>query len=198
MGVRMQIFPIFAKAFENFSFDSPLFTLETVVWGLIIGVGIGAAWSVLTRRTLGTFVKRMHKAGAADPASAVSLENIGMERNPIIQLSLREGKALRRYALCANPEACVIARPAPAGFSKVLRRVFSFEETRPPVIDLSRARFYMPDEQRYEAEVRYEKKGTDLAGLIVSVVLLFALGFVVQWLLPELLAFLDRAISAMR
>lgn len=198
MGVRMQIFPVFAKAFENFSFDNPLFTIEIVIWGLIIGVGVGAVCSVLTRRTLGTFVKRMHKAGAADPASALSLENIGMERNPILKLSLREGKALRRYALCANPEECVIARPAPAGFSKMMRRIFSFEETRPPVIDLTRARFYMPDEQRYEAEVRYDKKGTDLAGLIVSLAMLFALGRVVHWLLPELLAFLDRAISAMR
>ncbi len=194
----MQSFPIFAAAFENFRFDSPLFTLETVVWGLVIGVCVGAAWSVLTRRTLGTFVKRMHAALAADPASAVTLENIGMAKNPILKYSLREGKALRKYALCANPEECVKERPTPTGADKVMRRVLSLEETRPAQIDLTCAKFYMPDEQRYEAEVRYDKKGTDLAGLIVSVVLLVALGFVVQWLLPELLAFLDRAISAMR
>ena len=194
----MLIFPVFAAAFENFTFDSPLFTLETVVWGLVIGVSIGAAFAVLTRRTLGTFVKRIHKAEAADPATAVTLEDIGMVKNPILRWSLREGKALRRYALCANEEECVIARPAPAGFEKVMRRVFSLEESRPAKTDLTRARFYMPDEQRYEAEVRYDKKGTDLAGLIVSVVMLAARGLVVQWLLPELLGFLDRAISAMK
>ena len=194
----MLSFPVFAAAFENFSFDSPLFSMETVVWGLVIGVAVGASWAVLTRRTLGTFVKRLHKAEAADPASAVTLENIGMERNPILRLSLREGKALRKYALCANPEECVIPRPAPTGFSKGIRRVFSLEEERTPVIDLTRARFYMPDGLRYEAEVRYDKKGTDIAGLIVSVVMLLALGLVVQWLLPELLSFLDRAISAMK
>ncbi len=194
----MQMIPTIAAAFENFTFDSPLFTLETVVWGLVIGVCVGAAWSVLTRRTLGTFVKRMHAAGAGDPDTAVTLENIGMAKNPILKVSLREGKALRKYALCANPEESVIARPAPTGFGKTVRRILSLEETRPAQVDLSRARFYMPDEQRYEAEVRYDKKGTDIAGLIVSVVLLIVLGFVVQWLLPELLAYLDRAISAMR
>lgn len=193
----MQKLSIFAAAFENFRFDSPLFTLETVVWGLVIGVCVGAAWSVLTRRTLGTFVKRLHTACAADAASAVTLEEIGMAKNPILKYSLGEGKALRRYALCANAEECVKEQPAPRGFEKGMRRVLSLEESRPARVDLTLARFYMPDEQRYEAEVRYDKKGTDLAGLIVSVVLLVALGCVVQWLLPELLSFLDRAISVM-
>ena len=72
------------------------------------------------------------------------------------------------------------------------------ELTEEPTVDFLKDRFYIPEELKYKAEVRYDKKGTDLAGLIVSVVLLVALGFVVQWLLPELLAFLDRAISAMR
>lgn len=194
----MQIIPIFAAAFENFDLSSPLFTMETVIWGVVIGVCVGAVWSVLTRRTYGTFVKRLHTAGAAAPEKAVTLAELKMEKNPILKLALREGKPLRKYALCENPDDCVIRRPAPTGIAKTVRRVFSMEESRPPVTDLSRARFYMPDEQRYEAEVRYDKKGTDLAGLIVSVVLLIALGFAVQWILPELLAFLDRAISAMR
>ena len=151
----------------------------------------GAVLTVLSRRSLYLFVKALKSAGAATPEKAVTLSDLEMEKNVLLKMALQTGKPLRKYALCANEDEFPVKKPGGRARA-IFERIFSMPAAEETVVtDLKRARFYMPDEQRYVAEVRYAAKGADLIGLILSAALLLALGFIVRWALPQVMQFLD-------
>ena len=180
---------------QNMEINNPLLTAEMLVWGIIGGLLVGAVLTVLSRRSLYLFIKALKAAGASVPEKAVSLADLGMEKNVFLKMALQTGKPLRRYSLCANEDEFLMTKPAGRG-GVIFRKIFSLPEAEAKAVtDFARARFYMPDEERYVAEVRYGAKGADLIGLIFSAAILLALGFLVQWVLPEVMQFLDGILT---
>ncbi len=178
---------------ENIEINNPILNMDMLIWGVVGGLMAGAVLTVIGRRSLGIFVKRLKAAGASTPESAVTLADLGMEKDFFLRAALKTGKPLRKYALIANEDAFFAKKPSNSRALTVLRKIFSLadaEETA--VADLSVAKFYMPEEERRTAEVRFDAKGADLLGLLFSAILLVALGFALRFLLPELLTFLDN------
>ncbi len=164
-------------------------TLPVIIWGAIGGIAVGSIASLIGRRIPGVFIKNLHRTGADAADKAVTLAEIGMEKNFILRRALRDGKTLRKYVTLANPDDFAVKSPNNGKFSRVLRKIFSISETEAKTeIDFSRARFFITDEARFTAEVRYNGKGADLLGVILSLLLLAALGFFLQWILPELIS----------
>lgn len=52
-------------------------------------------------------------------------------------------------------------------------------------------RYFIPEELRYRAEVRYDKKGNELVGLLITVVLSIGLAVLLVNLLPIVLTLVD-------
>lgn len=52
-------------------------------------------------------------------------------------------------------------------------------------------RYFIPEELRYRAEVRYDKKGNELVGLLLAIVLSIGLAILLVNLLPIVLALID-------
>ena len=78
-----------ASAYENFDLTQPLFTMDMIIWGAVIGCGIGAIWSVISRRSLGMLIKKLKAAGADTPEKAVTLGELGLSKNPLLKLWYR-------------------------------------------------------------------------------------------------------------
>ncbi len=172
--------------------DYGTLTLGIIIWGVLGGIAIGTVCSMIGRRVPGLFVRALKRAQAETPDKAVTLADIGMERNFLLKHALKSGKPLRKYAFLANESDFVVKAPNNGKFFRVLRKIFSLPDGEERVeIDFSRARFYMPTEERYTAEIRYNGKGADLIGVLLSVILLAALGFFLQWILPELFSILS-------
>lgn len=187
-----------ASAYENFDLTQPLFTMDMIIWGAVIGCGIGAIWSVISRRSLGMLIKKLKAAGADTPEKAVTLSELGLSKNPLLKQALKAGKPLRRYVQCANEDEFAVQRPSEEKAAKAVRKIFSLEAEEKVLTDYTRARYYLPDEARYTAEVRYDMKGTDPAGLVISLILLIGLGFGLRFLIPELLTLLDNFLTGMK
>lgn len=163
-------------------------TLRIIIWGAVGGLALGAVASLIGRRVPGTLVRALHRAGADCPEKALTLADLGMEKNVLLRRALRDGKALRKYVTLANEADFVVKEPQNSGFFRVWRKIFSLPEgDAVREIDFDRAKFYMTDDARYTAEVRYNGKGADLLGVILSVILLAAIGLFLQWILPELI-----------
>ncbi len=56
-------------------------------------------------------------------------------------------------------------------------------------------RYYVPEEKRYEAETRYEKKGSGIGTVILTAIILIPVLLGVRWLIPEILQMFDNVLS---
>ncbi|MDL2287319.1 hypothetical protein LJB90_01985 [Eubacteriales bacterium OttesenSCG-928-G02] len=62
-----------------------------IIWALIIGLVAAAIYSFYIKRALGGFIQKLFDLDAFDEESAVSLEEIGYDKNILVKHSLREG-----------------------------------------------------------------------------------------------------------
>jgi len=182
--------------YENFELYNPTLTLELIVWSVCAGIVIGAVTAYLQRAVIGAFARRLIADGIDTPEKAVTAEEAGFGKNFLVKLALREGGSLRRTVTLANAED--FPQKAVSKGAARLRRLFSMDEEPRRALDLTRARFYIPEADRIRAELKYEIKGTTLGGLAASIVLVIAIGFAALYIMPELFQFLDNFLTSIR
>lgn len=173
--------------------ESSLVSLPMVAIAVVIGMCIAAIAAIFNKRYLGDFARTLISAEALSPETAQTLEQLGYLKNTTIRSSLKNGTTLRRVVKCVEEEQYYNAM-------KEKREEFEQTNTNPKVkfkeipykIDVSTAHFYIPEDLKYTAELKFEKKGTDwlsfalvLAGSIVLALLLI-------WVVPELLQMTDN------
>ena len=170
--------------YENFELYNPIVSLEMIVWSLCAGLSIGAAFSFINNRIIGDYVRRLIKDGIHTPDSAKTLAESGFSRNFFVRWALRDAKPLRRLIKCANEDEMPVRKVDKDG-TKDIR------------MDMNTARFYIPEDLRITAELRYEERGNSLMNLILSILLLIALALVVLFIMPELLQLMDNFMTMM-
>ena len=86
-------------------------SLEVIVWGLFIGIMIGGALAVYNKRFLGAFVRKLVEEEAFSPEKALTLGELGYEKNKLIQRELTKGVAFK--AIEINIPVLIPAPQAP-------------------------------------------------------------------------------------
>jgi len=186
---------LMSLVYENFELYNPTISLELIVWSLCAGLAIGAAASYVNRNIVGGFVRHLLKEEAHSPEAAQTVEQTGFARNFFVRRALRDGSPLRRVVLCANEESMAVKQPSDRKGAVIFRKIFSLEAEPKRILDLERARFYIPEEQRIAAELRYDAKGTNLPNLILSLILLAGIGFAALYILPEIFTLMDNFLT---
>ena len=82
------------------------------------------------------------------------------------------------------------------GFRTFASRLFGKEPTlkvRCP--DFTKARFFIPEDLSYRAELRYGKRGVSKKSLILTIIVCIILFFLSLWLIPVLVRMLDTTIG---
>lgn len=62
-------------------------------------------------------------------------------------------------------------------------------------IDFTTARFYIPEELRYRADVRFDRAGSGWRAVILTAIATIVVAALLCWLLPDILQFADNIIS---
>lgn len=170
-------------------------SLEIVLWGICIGLMIGCVIAYIQRQALGRAVAALIRQEIFTPESAKTLSEIDCRANVLLRRALRPGKPMRKFLLCANEAEVTDHRPV-SGFRRAMRRFFSLEEdaARFSVRD---ARFYIPAEQRYAAETRYDANGFTLPALIASLLVIGIATAAMLYVLPGVLSFFQPFLSAL-
>lgn len=179
-----------------------LISVRLIIVGLFIGVGVAAFVSVFNKRILGGFVRKLLREECLSAESGKTLPELGYADKLSVRNGLRRGVTLRRVVRCREEEEH-LARMAELEASCEERRrsdpslpsKFSPEPFR---VDPDRHHFYIPEELRYKADVKFEQKGTTWGGAVVCVILL-AIGLVAVLLVfPKILELIDDLIGAFR
>ena len=146
-------------------------TTEIVIWCIAAGAIIGTVSYYYNRTVLGAFVRTLIASGALSPESAMTLVEAGFEKNTFVKRELKRGGMFRKIVFEVEDEIMV----ASEGHSFSAR-------TKP--IDLITARFYVAEENRIMAEMRYDNKGADAFGLAISILAIVAVAYVATLFVP--------------
>lgn len=176
--------------------ESSLVSLPMIVIAAVIGMCLAAIAAIFNKRYLGDFARALISVDALSPETAQTLEQLGYLKNTTIRSSLKNGTTLRRVVKCVEEEQY---------YAEMQKKREDFEQTNtdpktkfkelPYKIDVSTAHFYIPEQLKYTAELKFEKKGTDWLSFALVLVGSIVVGLLAIWAVPELLQMTDNFVG---
>ena len=181
-------------SFDNFDLDLNGSSFQIIIWGLYIGVVLGTLGSILFRVYSGKIIKALINASANGENSAKTLAELGLEKNFLIRKYLRDDSVLRRSVL-----SCGDTHLPPSGNKFKIFWYETFLRTDiPRKTNFNTAKFYLPEENRSAAELRFREESHPVRNFILAAAGLLAVTIFVSYALPELLTMLDNFITQVK
>ena len=146
-------------------------TLEKVVLSIALGFMIAMFVILINKRGIGRIARKLIERGANTPESALTLEELGIR-------ALGAGPALRDPGSLLRRSV----RVAPENADDSPERALKSGE-------VSTARFYVPEEDRIAAEVRFDARNTTLPIAIVGIIAIGIAAYLCIKYIPQLLEF---------
>lgn len=143
--------------------------VKNLILGIALGLIVAAVISCYVKTVHGGFVRRLLREDCTSAESAKSLSTLGYFHNITIRNQLYRGNS----------------------FGSLVQSVDAVGEPAKTDRALSDARFYIPEELRYKAEVRYDAKGSGWLQLILTTILTLAAAVLLCRFLPQLLGLAD-------
>lgn len=175
-----------------------LLSLRNIILGIFLGIIVASAFASFDKNHLGGFVRKLVREDCLSPEKAKTLRELGYHRSPAVRGSLKRGAVLGRVVHCVEREqherdmeaaraAYVAATGSSAGFVPAPFR-----------LNPETAHFYIPDEQHYAAEVRFEKEGSGWRSFLLVLILSVVAAAVVIFFLPDILQLVDNMIGILQ
>ncbi len=181
-----QVFALQFGVYENFSVSTQLDgTLRSIILGLFFGTVLASFFAYYNRNVNGRFIRALLKRGALTPETALTLRDCGVFCSYSVRRELLRGGALSKLTRCVQREALEQAAREEAAEREETPAEISFTP------DFLTARFYIPEDLKYRAEFRFEKKGFGKLQLVLSAVLSVLCAYLLCRFLPYLLNFAD-------
>lgn len=187
---------------ENFSIKmGGLISLQGIIVGITIGLIIASAGVIYNKRYIGSFVRRIISCECFDAKSAKTLYDLGYMKSPGIRGVIKSGGSLSRWVRCAEEDEFL---------AEVEKKREEFEELhkndekKPKFVepefkrDLNTMHFYIPEEKKYAAEIKFDDKGTNIGGFILVVILSLVICAFICYFLPDLIKMVDNFISVFK
>lgn len=153
-------------------------TITPIVWVVFAGVCCAAFYAFYQKRIVGDLLRALIAAGADCAENAKTLSEIGYGKGVRAAFSrrvLKKGSVLRKSVEARGDET-------PTAETKHHPDELFVKKTVDPNI-----RYYIPEENRAAAEIRYDGKGTTVSTLLLTVAAFFAAAMIFIALLPTLL-----------
>ena len=185
--------------YEHLGISGESNMLPSIVIGIAIGFLIASCMVIFDKRVLGDFVRQLLSYECLSKESAKTLEELGYHKNSFVRGALKNGVSLRRVVKCVEEEEFLRSveklraeHEASEGASNGKKVKYQEPKFK---MDPSVMHFYIPEEMKYTADVKFEKKGTGVHTLILSFVLVIAVAVALLFLIPELLQMFDNMVG---
>lgn len=192
-----KFFTVELHPYEHFNFSlSAGATIRNTILALAAGLILAAFFTVYTRTKLGGFVRKLIADGCLSEDSAKTLYELGYFRDAAIRRHLARGGPLSmvvRSVAAPAENADPGELPPQKKAAKSWKNFFLPAPKNKP--DFPTARFYIPEDLRIRAEIRFEKKGSDKRTLIATVIAAVIVFSLLCQLVPEILQMADNLIS---
>ncbi len=179
---KSMVYDFFHPTFEgytNFSFTaSEQRMLPIIVFAVFVGVFLAAFYTLYIKSVLGDLVRKLNADAIWEPHKALSLEALGFGKNIFVRQALRNPYSLRRVVRSVESDAFLKENP---------NKTFRY--------DPKNEHFYLPEADRYKAEMRFGKRRTAWHTILFTLLCIVICELVIFAVLPELVAYFDRVVS---
>lgn len=189
-------FSISAREYEHFTLThATAKTITTVVLAICLGVILAALYNFYIRRVPGGVVRLLLSREALSPETALTPAELGLLDKPFALWELLRGVSLRHIVCAVTKPSADEGEKEPAEDGEAQARENASRKKKrgsdEPIFD-AETRFYIPEDRKYRAQVRFEKEGNGVGGLALTCVCTFALGVALIKLIPVVLAMIDN------
>ena len=204
--------------YNNLNISKTATTLSVIVIGLIFGCMLAAFFAVIQKNFGGIPVRRLLESEAHSPRDALTLEEMGLHKNPFVKFALKCFLAVKKTVAAVSieerdPARLAAEKPKKSDSSdgdaatqftkedienlasetleKEPNMLFKKKKTR-----LSALAFYIPEGLRYRALFRFDKKGSSILHAVIAAVVFFLLIFILLYFIPNLLQMMDNIVGS--
>ena len=193
---------------------------RNLILSFLVAFWIAAVTMAYVKSVPGGFIRRLLSMGAVDEEHAVTLAEAGYRRSAAVRRDLTRGGVLAKL-LCrvGDGKHTVAGAAVPPSENRSAKAVSSSEKDVPvqsecPVekddaaqaepkeleprtagVDFEKDRFYIPEELRIRAELRFARRGSGLLSVVLSVVISTLAAFLLCNLLPVLFGLANRMLG---
>lgn len=184
--------------YENLGLDNVgggMINLSWAIIALCLGIVLAAIMAVFEKRGLGEFVRKLLSEECYTPETAKTLAELGYRKNAAVRGALRSG-SLSKVVKCAQKEAYN---------AEIERKRQEYEQNTPAgsppfkafpyKINYETDTFYIPKDDSYAADLRYDKRGSGIVSILISIAVAIALAVFIIFILPEVLQLLDNFVG---
>ncbi len=186
--------PLFNKIYyyQNFEVDVNNGGLEILLWSIYAGIILGVLAALIYRVCTHSFLTAMIQAGALDENRAVTLDSLDFRGKWYIKRQFRAASSISRMFVCTNADTFPTKKCN--AFTRFWHKKFLGDEL-PTEIPFETAKFYLPEERRIAAELRFTPEDRPVRTFILAAVILAAAIFAATLAIPELLQMLDNLMT---
>ncbi len=195
-------FQIQFGAYEHISLGASASSMaQTILLALVIGIIVASVSVAYTRIKYGNFVRKLIRYGCQSPETAKTLKELEEFQNSSIRRALIRSSLLKKYVVSVLPPSTVsmdLSRSEAEEQIKQEQNPGFFErigKLKQKAADFSVARFYLPEDLRIQAEVRFEKKGSGWLVVLITVVVTIIGAALICRFLPDFVWLLDNLIG---
>ena len=164
-------------------FLSSASTVELVAVSVFVGAVFATVMMYISRTLMGRAVRALINAGAIGSENAKTLQELGLSGDLLLQRELRKKGALRK--LVSEADDTIVDLPDGSSYY-----------TRENPLDLKTGRFYIREENRVRAELRYSSKGSDIFMLLISIILYLVVAYGVYMFIPFIIDFFGMVVNS--
>ena len=173
-------FTVHFGTYDNFSVtERTAEMVNTIIPALIWGIIIAAIATFYSRLIVGSFVRTLCEKEAFSPQNGVTLFDVGVFRSTVVRRELSKSAFLRKVVFCREEQAFLLEKGKDATYK----------------IDFTRDHFYIPEDLKDRAEIRYNTKGSTWLHVVLTVVLVpLVVGLLCRFM-PNILQAIDSLIT---
>ena len=173
-------FSIRFGAFDNFVItEQTASIINKMIPALVWGIIIAAVATVFCRRVVGEFVRTLIKKGALSPNAGMTLFETGLFRSIVVRHEICRSAFLRKVVFCREEQEFLQGKEGDATYK----------------IDFMKDHFYIPEDLKYRAEMRFDQKGSSWLSVVLTVILTpIAVGLLCRFM-PNILQLVDSIIT---
>lgn len=181
--------------YEYLGFETQdLINMKIIIFALFVGLAVASFGIVYDKRVLGEAVRKLLREECLSPETGKTLVELGFGRNSALRHSVRKSVSLRRVVKCREEEEFLRKQEEQRLLHeekrKTDRSIGRFREI-PYVFDLENDHFYIPEELKYTADVKFEKRGNSWFFSIFFTVILAIMYVVLLVYLPDMLEIIN-------
>ena len=180
--------------------ENSIISLPVILAGLILGALLAVIITGYDNRVMGGFVREMLYRGAIGREKALTLSDLDLaERSPVGR-ALRKSVGLRRVVHSVEEEDF---------YAQLKRECEEYEKKReedPTLPEFKNTdytfgggeHFYIPEDKKITAEIKYAKRGLKPWALIIIIAVSVLLFFALVFILPYILKLADQLVGSFK